>query len=88
MYTYYTFMYMPGTSKADHRRLRTGTPNCHIVPGVNTPATTSPDWRGHPPYGFQRQRYRTRNSTFATSHVRANESRLGPRRSVTGCNSE
>jgi len=36
MCTYSTFMYMPGTLKADHWRLPTGTPNCHIVAGVKT----------------------------------------------------
>jgi len=37
MCTYSTFMYMPGTLKADHWRVPTGTPNCHIVAGVKTP---------------------------------------------------
>jgi hypothetical protein len=30
MYIYSTLMYMLGTLKADHWRLGTGTPNCHI----------------------------------------------------------
>jgi len=37
MCTYSTFMYMRGTLKADHWRLPTGTPNCHIVAGVKPP---------------------------------------------------
>ncbi len=34
MHIYFMFMYMLGTLKADHWRLGTGTPKCHISAGV------------------------------------------------------
>jgi hypothetical protein len=37
MYTYTSFMYTLGPSKADRWRPRDWMPNCHIVAGVKSP---------------------------------------------------